>query len=380
VSETSTQSPPADTSVEPTRPYTPPAGITQDQAKANDVAAFERASALMGDDGEEGDGLTTYSKPEKIWEEGRKSAEAKAEQKKAADRVRGADGKFAPASKAPEPEPGSKSTVPDEEHAEMEVERARLALIRSGFKAKEIDAMAHEDMLKRGLKRAKALEADDEAHGLVRGLKKPAADTAKTESGGEPAKAQASKPLDVSAMVTPLARELGLDEAGASTLKQSYEQLAEALTKHTEEQVRARLDGVTQAQDAVRTHQVFADAQVEVGERFPDLLDPSKFDLGIAFALSLMKEASEHPEHPVNQQLQRYATPKERAAHLLEAYAYAAGYEAQETGDESEDRRERKLRSHARSTVSDRSRPAPTTQHERDRAVFYDVMAKHGIL
>jgi hypothetical protein len=136
---------------------------------------------------------------------------------------------------------------------------------------------------------------------------------------------------------------------------------------------------VSEAGDAKASQQAFADAQAEVGVRCPDLLDPEKFGHAIQFATTVLSAAAQNKAHPVNAQLQRLATPKERAAHLLETFANASGYVVKPRDSVVQSRNERSLREHARSTVSGRARPSPSTQFERDRNAFDDSMAKHGM-
>lgn len=346
-----------------------PAPTAEDKRSA-DQAAFDSAYLGFDDEPEAPVQEGRTSTPEEIWKEARDNNKAKED----ATRARGPDGKFVPAKAAA---PAAKADAPEAEDKDTgSLRRAelKLALVRSGFDEDQIADMERKGTFeKKATKREAALKADDEAHRIAREVKKPAADTGKTENRGEPAKAPAAKPLDVSPFVTPLAKDLGLDEAGASTLKQTFEQLAEAVTKHAESQVQARFESMTEAQQAQAGQQVFVAAQVEVGERFPDLLDPTKFEEALEVVAELAKT------RVVSEQLQRFATPKEKANHLLEAAAHALKYEETESGDESEARRERTLRAHARSTVTDRSRPTPATALEADKAFFDDVMAKHNL-
>ncbi len=321
--------------------------------------------------------------PEQRFAEGRAAVKAAAERAAAAKAPkREADGTFASAETDDSLElpasPATESNETDDALRTLEYERA---LYRSGFDKDQIAAMKQNGSFEtKGLARVTALKADDEAHSFFRTHRNADSPNGKTENqNGQPSQAPALEPLDVEPLVKPLAAELGLTESGASTLKQSFEQLAEVLTKRAEKQIEQGLGRVSEAQAAQAGQQVFVDAQVEVGKRIPELLDPTKFGKALKFAASLIKDAKEDPDHPVNEQLSRFATPREKAAHLLETYANVSGFKAKPSGEVVQSRGEKILRDNARSTVGDRTRTAPLTEREVDIYAFNDSMAKQGL-
>lgn len=379
------------------KPYTPPEAGDDEafaQARAEEIEKFNALDDALGreldpDFPEDND----LSPPEKIWTEGKMVAKQAAERAAAKVRADGgkprdaATGKFqkqglgtltASLGLDDEAPTGAGKEQPAEapagEDSELRRAELRLALVRSHFTEKQINEMERDGTFEKiATKRAAALKADDEAHSFVRAHSKPAEGNGKTDDqGGAPSKAPAQEQIDVDSFVKPLAAALQLDDAGASTLKQSYEKLAETVAKHAEKQIERGLASVNQAREAQTLTQLFADAQVEIGARIPDLLDPRKFEEALEVVSELGKTKV------VQQQLQRYATPKERAQHLLRAAAHALELEIKPSGSESEARGERELRAHARSTISGRNRPAPSTQRERDLAAFDDSMARHG--
>lgn len=382
--------------------YVPPEPGDAEQiaeAKADELSKFNELNnaldAELGNDNSDDDSLGPVSSPEKIFAEGKMAARAAAERAAAkvredAGKPRDEKGKFqkqalntlsSSLGLEDDGDDGESAAATTNkpadalagEDAELRRAELKLALVRSHYTEKQISEMERDGTFEKvGTKRAMALKADDEAHSFLREHRKPAADDGKTENREPARKAEQSEPLDLDPLIKPLAAKLGLEEDGASTLKESFEKLAEVVTKRAEKQIQRGLEGVSDAQAAQRGQQVFADAQVEIGVRCPDLLDPKKFDEALEVVSELAKT------QVVQRQLQRFATPKEKALHLLSAAANALEYEVKPSGSVIQARGEKELRAHARSTISDRARPAPSTQREKDWAAYNDSMAKHG--
>lgn len=311
--------------------------------------------------------------PEVIWNTG-----AAVKAKKAAE----AAAKQAPQEvPAPEAEPeralDGKFTTPEKKQEafdDAKYELARNALSRSGWKKKELDAMEPEDLVKRGLQRAKALEKDDEAHRLAKELREAKANPKKegqTEQGRNPAEV---KLPDLNGVIKPLAEKLLLDEEGAKTLKQTLEEFASVYSKTAVAPLQERLAQYEQmqAESGARTEaELVTSAQAEVGKRFPELLDPDTFET----VAENVRVLSNLPKY------QKIASLTGRVNACFEDACKLLGLQPSESDSQVRDEAaaEKALRRVSGSTVSDRTRPTPTTQAEIDRETFDSVMAKHGM-
>lgn len=292
------------------------------------------------------------SAPEKFWMEGRKPA-------------RSEDGKFAAAPvKEAEPAPAAEAAA---EVDEDRMESARAALRAYGFRKKELDVLTNEEILKKGDRLAKRKEADDEAHRLAklwREAQKAAGIEGQPKRDSQPAKVEVPKPD-----LTKLRAALSLDDEGAKTLEETFEQFAKMVSDSTVAPLRSELESFKKAQaDAQQSQQMemLVAVQAEVGKSFPDLLDPATFE-------DVTKEAVAISG---SKRFERYANPRERAAACYRVACQNLELESVESDSKSEDR---SIRRDARSTVSDRSRPAPTTPKEVDRHRFNDIAAKYGL-
>lgn len=305
--------------------------------------------------------------PEVIWAEG-----AKVKQQKAAKAAEAAPKQDAPE----EPERGLDGKFTTEEKKQeafddAKYELARNALSRSGWKKKELDAMEPEELVKRGLARAKALEKDDEAHRLAKQLREAKADPKKEgqpEQGRNPVPA---KPTDWTGITKPLAEKLLLDEEGAKALRQTFEEFAAVVSKQASEPLAQRLAEYEQqqSQSNARTETELVNAaREEVGKRFPELLDPDTFET-VAENVRVLGNLPKY---------QRIANLSGRVNACFEDACKLLGLQPAESDSQVRDV-EKAQRRASGSTVGDRARPAALTAKEKDREWFDQVTAKHGL-
>jgi hypothetical protein len=305
--------------------------------------------------------------PEEIWAVGAKVKEQKAA--KAAE---------AKPTAAPEVEPeralDGKFTTPEKQKEtfdEAKYELARNALSRSGWKKAELDAMDPSELVKRGLKRATALEKDDEAHRLAKEAREAKAAPKKegqTEQGRNPVSAT---PPDLSGIIKPLAEKLALDEDGAKALRQTFEEFASIYSKTAVEPLQSRLAEFEQMQQqsSARTEAELIDhAREEVGKRFPDLLDPDTFET-VAENVRVLGNLPKY---------QQIANLTGRVNACFEDACKLLGLQPAESDSQVRDAAKAQRRASG-STIGDRARPAATTQKERDRERFDQAMAKAGL-
>lgn len=305
--------------------------------------------------------------PEVIWNTG---AAVKAKKAAAA-----AEAKVeAPAPEAPQRSADGKFTTPEKEQAafdDAKYELARNALHRSGWTKKELDAMDPEDLVSRGLKRAKALEKDDEAHRIAKEAREAKAGPKEAGNRAQPAKTEAPKPPDVSSIIEPLSKALTLDEAGAKTLRETMEQFASVVSKSASEPLMAKLSEYEAAQATVaqRTEaELVQSAREEIGVRYPALMDTDTFDE----VAETVRVLGSHPKY------QQIANLQKRVNACFEDACKLQGLQPTESDSRVRDAAaEKQMRRVSGSTVSDRTRPTPTTQAEMDREHFDQVMAKH---
>jgi hypothetical protein len=313
--------------------------------------------------------------PEAIWAVGAKVKEQKAAKAAAAKastpppevvqdpedtRERALDGKFTT--------PEKKQEAFDDAKYEL----ARNALSRSGWKKKELDAMEPEELVKRGLSRAKALEKDDEAHRLAKELREAKAAPKKegqTEQGRNPVAVQ---PPDLSGIIKPLAEKLLLDEDGAKALKQTFEEFASIYSKTAVAPLQERLSQFEQmqAESGARTEaQLIDGAREEVGKRFPDLLDPDTFET-VAENVRVLGNLPKY---------QQIASLPSRVNACFEDACKLLGLQPSESDSQVRAEQAKALKRASGSTVGDRARPVALTQKEKDREWFDQVTAKNGL-
>jgi len=306
-------------------------------------------------------------KPEELWRDGQVFKDKKAA--KVADAAKPA---------APEAEPeralDGKFTTPEKKQEafdDAKYELARNALSRSGWKKKELDAMEPEDLVKRGLQRAKALEKDDEAHRFAKEAKESRATTPATGKTEQVSKPAEFKLPDTSKLLEPLAKSLALDEEGAKALRGAFEEFASMYSQTAVAPLQQKLAEFEQmhVQSTARTEQELVNsAREEVGKRFPDLLDPDTFEK-VAENVRVLGNLPKYQE---------IASLPGRVNACFEDACKLLGLQPAES--DSQVRVDAKAQRRASgSTVGDRARPTPTTQKERDRERFDELMAKHGL-
>lgn len=304
-------------------------------------------------------------KPEEIWRMGQQAKDRAAEK-----RARDGEGKFAKAEPAKPVEQAESvprgTSEPEDDEPDPEFERAKEALRADGFRKKHFDVMDRDEILKKGLKAAKVREGNAEAHRIA----KEAREGKKSETAN-PDNQPARKPLDLSPVIEPLAKSLSLDEEGAKTLKQSLEQFAGLVSENAVAPLRQKLSDFEKQQASqaeANEARVIQVAQAEVGKMYPDLLDPETFT-EVLDEVRVLASSKKY---------QRIANPQDRVNRCFEDACQRLELRAEESDGQSR-AAEKEQRSRSRSTVSDRTRPQPTTAYEVDRAHFDDVMAKHGL-
>lgn len=315
--------------------------------KSADRIAFDKAIAKNAP------APVKTSPPEKIWDEGRAFSKRVAESKEVA----------AP---APAPAPESSPVVEDDNEPDEEFDSAKTALRNLGFRKKHLDTMDRAEILSRGSKAIKRLEADAEAHRIAKEWREAQRAPGKVDES-KPDSQPAKKPLDLKPVIGKLRETLSLDDAGAETLRETFEQFAGLVSESTAAPLREELTKFQKAQEAKSHMEMLARSQAEVGKSFPDLLDPETF-------AEVTKEAVAISG---SKQFERYATPQERATACIRVACTNLGLKTDESDSKSE---ERTARRDARPTISDRARPTtPTTQRDADWQAYRNAMNKHGL-
>lgn len=309
--------------------------------------------------------------PEVIWAEGAKVKEQKAA--RAAETKAAAPAPEEPERSEPERDLSGKFTTEEKKQEafdEAKYELARNALSRSGWKKKELDAMEPDDLIKRGLKRAAALEKDDEAHRVAKELREsrstPTA-SGKTEQVSKPAE---FKLPDTSKLIEPLAKTLVLDEAGAKALKETFDQFASTYSETVVAPLQQKLSAFEQMQQQAGARSeadLITSAREEVGKRFPDLLDPDTFET-VAENVRVLGNLPKY---------QKIANLTGRVNACFEDACKLLGLQPAESDSQVPDADGKAQRRASGSTVGDRARPAALTQKEKDRERFDSIMAKN---
>lgn len=322
-----------------------------------EFAAFEKVADAHGVEKED-----KRVPPEQIWLK-----------PKADDKPRNSDGKFAPKAevKAEEAAPVEEQDV---EADDTDYERAHAALIRSGFRRKELESMDRGEILKRGLKRAKALDADDEAHRTVKGIRTQPTDPKAAEQTSTSAKTPEVPQFDVSTVVGPLSKSLGLDDEGASTLREGFNQFAQMIGQNAVAPLAKKLASFEQAQTA-KTEREFGEmmssARAEVGKNIPDLSDPDTFD-SVVEEMKILGPSKIYAQH---------ATPRERFVACMKDACQRLKLTIEEPSAQQvqADAEAKSQRRYSRSTVSDRTKAPAVTPKEKEWQAFNDVADKHGL-
>ncbi len=135
-----------------------------------------------------------------------------------------------------EDEGGEITGEPDEDSDEGGIEdmleEARTALKKSGFTTKEIDGMKQEEVLARGLRRARVLAKNDAAFRKLRETEKTGKGPSGDESGSRDA--EPAVPPEISGLAAPLAERLGLADEDAAALGAYGEAIWKASAKHSD--------------------------------------------------------------------------------------------------------------------------------------------------
>jgi hypothetical protein len=330
-------------------------------------AAFDKALAKNGLEKND-----TRIPPEQIWKAREKAVEGeKKKDKQERDEIGGfkklAD--VAPnAGAAPTPA-HAVETDDDDEQGEDDFDRAKTALRRDGFTNKEFAHMERDRILAKGLKAIKRHERTDEAYRIAKGTQSQPA------TGTEPAKAKdspepAPKPADFGPVLAKLKEKLALDDEGVSALNE----FATLVGEHAAGPLRQELKLLKSQQTIERQGELgrmLQTAQAEVGESFPDLMDPDTF-------AEVLEEANAISG---SKQFQRLTTPQARISASIKVAAINLGLEkseesAQQVQADAEGRAQRRI---SRSTVGDRMKPAALNSREKDWHRFNEVADKHGI-
>lgn len=255
-----------------------------------------------------------------------------------------------------------------------ELERAKQALIRSGFRQKELSTMPRDELLSRGLKRAKALEADDEAHLYAKMSRKGSGDpSSKSEKKSEAVSTEPALPaLDLKGVSKPLLDEGWIDEKGASALESVLEKVAESAQKPLLGRIgelEQRLSAQTETQGAI----YLENARKELLGKYPGLAEPETMKSvseEMQDAAESKRRMERYRQIPTIQA--RYVAAMEDAAHALRLETDDSGAAEKQRADTDKVRRR-----NGRSSVNDRTRPVPTNARDAERQRFDDIMDRH---
>lgn len=352
---------------------TAPAADKKVSAMADAKAAFEGAMKKNGvPDGQPARAAPEVDRrvpPEEIWKERAKAPPP-------SERERDENGKFVakveagPDSDAPKLRGSNEGDAKNNaEVDEEELARADSALVRSGFRKKELSTMPIAERLARGLKRAAALEADDEAHRIAKAHRSEKAGTSEEhERRGKAVSTEPAMPaLDLDGVVKPLAKDWALDDERSSTLKTFANGLAEAVAKPLLKEIRSLKEQAANQVDAQEAS-LLNGARKELVGKFPQLAEPEVFKK----TYERMQLRSNFPEY------QDMPTLEARYVACLRDSCVDLKLDV-DTDPEAERqtaRSERDERKYARSTVTDRPKPDAATPKEREWNRFNDIMDK----
>lgn len=330
-----------------------------DQAVAKNAVPEGTKAAAKAERAPETPAAKPQVKPEEIWREGQLAKD------RAAARLEAQPKKEPEAESVPR---GTPEVADDDDDTEdPDFVRAKEALRADGFRKKHFEVMDRDEILKKGLKAIKVREANAEAHRIA----KEARAAAKSEKSATDSQPSARKPLDLSPVITPLAKSLALDDEGASILKQSLEQFAGLVSEQTAAPLREKLSEFEKQQASqaeANEARVIQVAQAEVGKRFPDLLDPETFT-EVLDEVRVLANSKKYL---------RIANPQERVNLCFQDACQRLELKEEESDGQSR-AAEKEQRSRSRSTVSDRNRPTAVTARDMDRERFDAIAAKHGL-
>lgn len=351
----------------PDTPVTRSTGISSSKADtaAEDRAAFDKIAAKIETPVKteetgvvSGTSVRKLDSPEKIWNEA------------AAQKARFAKKKGDEKPSAPEPAPvadrsAERADEPtdteqdggDDDQENPELERAKTALLRSGFRKKELASMSHKEILTRGLARARALEATDEAWNLAKSAKAvaPKADSSKTET------TPSEQLPDLKEALQPLAKELLLDERGAAALEEAFRKILTPIVAKAASQPAANT-----GRDELSTN--LEAARKELIGMYPQLVDPIIVDQVTA----QMDALSASPKYRV------HGTAKDAFRAVMQDACMVLGLDAEEVEADTDRDDDRKARRHSRSTPTGKSSVNGAASANPDRAAYDHIMAHPG--
>jgi hypothetical protein len=303
--------------------------------------------------------------PEEVWKESAPKKAAKEERDEAPaepEIARDDSGRFKAKDEPKEEQP---------EADEDEVERARNALMRSGFRAKELSTMPRDELLKRGLKRAKALEADDEAHLVAKEYRSRNGESlSKSDKASEARSTEPARPaIDLKGISKPLLDKGFVDEQGASALDEVLKTVAERAQEPLLNRV-AELESRLRSSDETQEATFLEGARKELVGRIPGLAEPETLSRVVEVMQSLSSQKTLQDRYRQMPSVQdRYVTAMEDSANILRLERDEDGAAERQSVDA-----DRARRRSGRSTVNDRSRPAPTNARDAERARFDNIM------
>lgn len=342
----------------------------QTEERAKDQAAFTKAISKV-DEGpgvgakQLGDDMKSTARrvqasPEQIWYEGNRHKERRDKEAAARTGLQAVKDAVLPTA-----EPDKQAAPPAKESEEAqdepnpEFDRAKNALIRSGFKHKELSTMSREEVLKRGLARARALDADDAAHELAKTAKATPTKT-DTSTSGQQKKLELP---DLKSALAPVAKQLLLDDEGATALEKAFNDILTPIVSKlgAEQQPAPKADTGTLA--AVET------TRKELSGMFPQLVDPRTFESVVEQMDYYAQKSAKYSSMPSAQDAFRA---------LMQDACTVLGLEREETEEKDQgDQDERQVRRHSRSTPTGRMMSRTVTSNP-DRAAFDHIRANPG--
>ncbi len=224
--------------------------------------------------------------------------------------------------------------------------RARLAMIRSGFLPSEVDALEPAQILERGSKRQKAIEADDEAWRDANEWrsKKSQAPTDRKDQAQPLSTERAAPAPDLKASLKPLADALLLDESGLELMERSFASLVQTAVQP----LRAELDTLKQTgtkRDERGEQVVIESARAKLVDQIPELADPARY----REVYAEMEALATRPKY------QAFKSAPEAAEALMRDAAQIAGLQAVSPSLKDEERK--RQRADSRTTL-----PPSTTE------------------
>lgn len=241
--------------------------------------------------------------------------------------------------------------------SDAEIAIARAALIRSGFRPKEVDALPVSELVQRGQAAQKRLAEADRAFELVRNTKSKKSRDA--DDGGSEAEQAAPLPTVDPEALTSLAKTLGLEGSEAKSLEGAMTSLVKPLLDRIQEQQK-QLDGLV----GNSTNQIIESARQQLVGEFPELDDAERQD-ELTEAMQALSSLSKYRGIPASL----------RATALMRDACLACGFTHDNSAeDERKSESEREVRKarrqHGRPTSDIRRTPTTASKEEKDRAFF----------